>query len=172
MSMGPGGMGQSGGHAPSNLNDNMAPGLPPAAMMQSQMSNGEILHTNVHFSDQTLVHVNFSFPYEPRLGVHTYGSILLSVPRLEPSSDPDFACMLVCGYSSMSCLSRCLPSLSSHFPQVCSADGPIVRFVCSYGEFCFVSVSDSFFTHAIHTHYSILLQPRKLPVKDELNVGP
>ncbi len=43
MSMGPGGMGQSGGHAPSNLNDNMAPGLPPTSMMQSQMSNGEIL---------------------------------------------------------------------------------------------------------------------------------
>ncbi|XP_074538463.1 calcium-responsive transactivator-like isoform X1 [Halichoeres trimaculatus] len=40
MSMGPGGMGQSGGHAPSNLNDNMTPGLPPTSMMQSQMSNG------------------------------------------------------------------------------------------------------------------------------------
>ncbi|KAL7399615.1 hypothetical protein ABVT39_027604 [Epinephelus coioides] len=40
MSMGPAGMGQSGGHAPSNLNDNMAPGLPPTSMMQSQMSNG------------------------------------------------------------------------------------------------------------------------------------
>ena len=39
--MGPGGMGQSGGHAPSNLNDSMAPGLPPTSMMQSQMSNGE-----------------------------------------------------------------------------------------------------------------------------------
>ncbi|KAL6119203.1 ss18l1 [Pungitius sinensis] len=40
MSMGPGGMGQSGGHAPNNLNDAMAPGLPPTSMMQSQMSNG------------------------------------------------------------------------------------------------------------------------------------
>jgi len=35
MSVGPGGMG------PSNLNDNMATGPPPSAMMQSQMSNGE-----------------------------------------------------------------------------------------------------------------------------------
>ncbi|TNN43114.1 Calcium-responsive transactivator [Liparis tanakae] len=34
MSVGPGGMG------PSNLNDNMAPGPPPSAMMQNQMSNG------------------------------------------------------------------------------------------------------------------------------------
>lgn len=41
MSMGPGGMGQSGGHVLSNLNDNMAPGMPPTSMMQSQMSNGE-----------------------------------------------------------------------------------------------------------------------------------
>lgn len=39
--MGPGGMGQSGGHVQSNLNDSMAPGLPPTSMMQSQMSNGE-----------------------------------------------------------------------------------------------------------------------------------
>lgn len=41
MSMGPGGMGQSVGHGPSNLNDNMASGLPPTSMMQSQMTNGE-----------------------------------------------------------------------------------------------------------------------------------
>ncbi|XP_078111530.1 protein LSM14 homolog B isoform X4 [Sander vitreus] len=40
MSMAPGGMSQSGGHTPSNLNDNMAQGLPPASLMQSQMSNG------------------------------------------------------------------------------------------------------------------------------------
>ncbi|XP_033486020.1 calcium-responsive transactivator-like isoform X4 [Epinephelus lanceolatus] len=44
MSMGPAGMGQSGGHAPSNLNDNMAPGLPPTSMMQSQMSNVSMMH--------------------------------------------------------------------------------------------------------------------------------
>ncbi|XP_051281717.1 calcium-responsive transactivator-like isoform X4 [Dicentrarchus labrax] len=44
MSMGPGGMGQSGGHTPSNLNDNMAPGLPPTSMMQSQMSNVSMMH--------------------------------------------------------------------------------------------------------------------------------
>ncbi|XP_074538465.1 calcium-responsive transactivator-like isoform X3 [Halichoeres trimaculatus] len=44
MSMGPGGMGQSGGHAPSNLNDNMTPGLPPTSMMQSQMSNVTMMH--------------------------------------------------------------------------------------------------------------------------------
>ncbi|XP_044068469.1 calcium-responsive transactivator-like isoform X4 [Siniperca chuatsi] len=44
MSMGPGGMGQSGGHAPSNLNDNIAPGLPPTSMMQSQMSNVTMMH--------------------------------------------------------------------------------------------------------------------------------
>ena len=41
MPMGPGGMGPSGGHTPSNLNDTMAPGLAPTSMMQSQMSNGE-----------------------------------------------------------------------------------------------------------------------------------
>lgn len=41
MSLGPGGMGQSGGHAQSNLNDNMGPAQPPTSMMQSQMSNGE-----------------------------------------------------------------------------------------------------------------------------------
>ncbi|KAM9855448.1 calcium-responsive transactivator-like [Aulostomus maculatus] len=40
MSMGLGGIGQSGGHAPSNLNENMVPGPPPTSMMQSQMSNG------------------------------------------------------------------------------------------------------------------------------------
>ncbi|XP_018556643.1 calcium-responsive transactivator isoform X3 [Lates calcarifer] len=44
MSMGPGGMGQSGGHAPNNLNDNMAPGLPPTSMIQSQMSNVSMMH--------------------------------------------------------------------------------------------------------------------------------
>ncbi|KAF3697093.1 Calcium-responsive transcription coactivator SS18-like protein 1 [Channa argus] len=44
MSMGPGGMGQSGGHGPNNLNDNMAPGLPPTSMMQSQMSNVSMMH--------------------------------------------------------------------------------------------------------------------------------
>ncbi|KAM9752214.1 calcium-responsive transactivator-like isoform 3-T3 [Menidia menidia] len=37
-------MSQSGGHAPSNLNDNMAPGLPPTSMMQSQMSNASMMH--------------------------------------------------------------------------------------------------------------------------------
>lgn len=41
MPVGPGGMSQSGGHASSNLNDNMAPGIPPTSMMQGQMSNGE-----------------------------------------------------------------------------------------------------------------------------------
>ncbi|KAK1898000.1 Calcium-responsive transactivator [Dissostichus eleginoides] len=40
MSLVSGGMGQSVGHAPSNLNDNMASGPPPTSMMQSQMSNG------------------------------------------------------------------------------------------------------------------------------------
>ncbi|XP_034067075.1 calcium-responsive transactivator-like isoform X2 [Gymnodraco acuticeps] len=40
MSLVSGGMGQSVGHAPSNLNDNMASGHPPTSMMQSQMSNG------------------------------------------------------------------------------------------------------------------------------------
>lgn len=38
--MGPGGMSQSGGHVPNNLNDNMTPGLPPTSVMQSQMING------------------------------------------------------------------------------------------------------------------------------------
>ncbi|XP_041859097.1 calcium-responsive transactivator-like isoform X5 [Melanotaenia boesemani] len=53
MSMGPGGMGQSGGHGPSNLNDSMAPGLPPTSMMQSQMSNVSMMHqqsTSQHYS--------------------------------------------------------------------------------------------------------------------------
>ncbi|XP_071332839.1 calcium-responsive transactivator-like isoform X4 [Trachinotus anak] len=44
MSMGSGGMGQSGGHAPSNLSDSMAPGLPPTSMMQSQMNNVSMMH--------------------------------------------------------------------------------------------------------------------------------
>ncbi|XP_063321203.1 calcium-responsive transactivator-like isoform X3 [Pelmatolapia mariae] len=44
MSLGPGGMGQSGGHAQSNLNDNMGPALPPTSMMQSQMSNVSMMH--------------------------------------------------------------------------------------------------------------------------------
>ncbi|XP_041702606.1 calcium-responsive transactivator isoform X5 [Coregonus clupeaformis] len=47
-SMGPGGIGQSGGsgplHSQSNLNDTMAPGLPPTSMMQSQMSNVSMMH--------------------------------------------------------------------------------------------------------------------------------
>uniref|UniRef100_A0AAY4DAG7 SS18 N-terminal domain-containing protein n=1 Tax=Denticeps clupeoides TaxID=299321 RepID=A0AAY4DAG7_9TELE len=45
MSVGPGGMGQSAGgqalHSQSNLNDNMASGLPPNSLMPNQMSNGE-----------------------------------------------------------------------------------------------------------------------------------
>ncbi|KAM4737108.1 calcium-responsive transactivator-like [Anableps anableps] len=40
MSMDPGRMSQSGGHAPSNLNDSMGPGVSPTSMMQNQMSNG------------------------------------------------------------------------------------------------------------------------------------
>ncbi|XP_028848481.1 calcium-responsive transactivator-like isoform X2 [Denticeps clupeoides] len=44
MSVGPGGMGQSAGgqalHSQSNLNDNMASGLPPNSLMPNQMSNG------------------------------------------------------------------------------------------------------------------------------------
>ncbi|XP_065817736.1 calcium-responsive transactivator isoform X3 [Labrus bergylta] len=44
MSIGPGVMGQSGSHAPSNLNDNMAPGLPPTSVMQSQISNVTMMH--------------------------------------------------------------------------------------------------------------------------------
>ncbi|KAM9431356.1 calcium-responsive transactivator-like isoform 5-T5 [Salvelinus alpinus] len=47
-SIGAGGMGQSGGsgplHSQSNLNDTMTPGLPPTAMMQSQMSNVSMMH--------------------------------------------------------------------------------------------------------------------------------
>lgn len=41
MSMGPGGINQSGGHTASNLNDNVS-GMPATSMMQGQMSNGEI----------------------------------------------------------------------------------------------------------------------------------
>ncbi|KAF7210188.1 calcium-responsive transactivator isoform X1 [Nothobranchius furzeri] len=33
-------VGAGGGHAPSNLNDNMTPGLPPTSTMQSQINNG------------------------------------------------------------------------------------------------------------------------------------
>ncbi|XP_061590792.1 calcium-responsive transactivator-like isoform X2 [Cololabis saira] len=53
MSLGPGGMGQTGVHAPSNLNDSMAPGMPPTSMMQSQMSNVSMMHQQpapVHYS--------------------------------------------------------------------------------------------------------------------------
>lgn len=42
LSIGPGGMGQSGGHGPSNLNDTMAQAAPPTSMMQSHMTNGAI----------------------------------------------------------------------------------------------------------------------------------
>lgn len=68
--MGPGGMGQSGGHAPSNLNDNIAPGLPPASMMQSQMSNGEML------TEMGILQINSGphelyFLHKPRRGVLT-----------------------------------------------------------------------------------------------------
>nr|XP_043894953.1 calcium-responsive transactivator-like isoform X3 [Solea senegalensis] len=44
MSMGPGGMGPSGGHVPSNLNDAMAPLLPLTSVMPSQMSNISMMH--------------------------------------------------------------------------------------------------------------------------------
>ncbi|XP_054901956.1 calcium-responsive transactivator-like [Poeciliopsis prolifica] len=40
MSMDPGRMSHSGGHAPSNLNDSTGSGVTPTSMMQSQMSNG------------------------------------------------------------------------------------------------------------------------------------
>ncbi|XP_036958659.1 calcium-responsive transactivator-like isoform X4 [Acanthopagrus latus] len=53
ISMVPGGMGQSGGHAPGNLNDNMTSGLPPTSMMQSQMSNVSMMHqqsATAHYS--------------------------------------------------------------------------------------------------------------------------
>ncbi|XP_037334245.2 calcium-responsive transactivator-like isoform X2 [Pungitius pungitius] len=57
MAMGPGGMGQSGGHAPNNLNDALAPGLPPTSMMQSQMSNVSMMHqqsASPHYSSAQL----------------------------------------------------------------------------------------------------------------------
>ncbi|XP_072552244.1 calcium-responsive transactivator-like isoform X1 [Salminus brasiliensis] len=43
MSMGPGGIGPSGGqslHSQTNLNDSMGSGMPPTSLMQSQLSNG------------------------------------------------------------------------------------------------------------------------------------
>ncbi|XP_008317538.1 calcium-responsive transactivator isoform X2 [Cynoglossus semilaevis] len=44
LSVGPGGMGQSGGHGPSNLNDTMAQAAPPTSMMQSHMTNVPMMH--------------------------------------------------------------------------------------------------------------------------------
>lgn len=66
--MGPGGMGQSGGHGQSNLNDNVAPGLPPTSMMQSQMSNG-----NIYF---------IYFAHKPRLCAHIQLHLVLLSPVL------------------------------------------------------------------------------------------
>uniref|UniRef100_A0A3Q1C4T4 SS18 N-terminal domain-containing protein n=1 Tax=Amphiprion ocellaris TaxID=80972 RepID=A0A3Q1C4T4_AMPOC len=86
MSMGPGGMGQSGGHAPNNLNDNMAPGLPPTSMMQSQMSNGK------SSSQMCFLQILSFGPREYYF--HTTAPFLLSVPRLayfsrnNPTSSP------------------------------------------------------------------------------------
>ncbi|KAF7210189.1 calcium-responsive transactivator isoform X3 [Nothobranchius furzeri] len=37
-------VGAGGGHAPSNLNDNMTPGLPPTSTMQSQINNVSMMH--------------------------------------------------------------------------------------------------------------------------------
>lgn len=126
MSMGPGGMGQSGGHAPSNLNDNIAPGLPPASMMQSQMSNGEILTQMFIYQINSGPHELY-FPHKPRLCVHTYSSIFLSIPCLERSSDPDFAaclsadtipCLLCHGVSLLCCLIGCNYLWSNVQPMV------------------------------------------------------
>ncbi|XP_068197385.1 calcium-responsive transactivator-like [Antennarius striatus] len=52
LSMGPGAMGQSGAHVPSNLND-ITPGLPPTSVMQSHMTNVSVMHqqsTAPHYS--------------------------------------------------------------------------------------------------------------------------
>ncbi|XP_061076358.1 calcium-responsive transactivator-like isoform X2 [Conger conger] len=56
MNMGPGGMGQSGSgqslHTQGNLNDAMATSLPPASLMQAQMSNGPT-HSTMQSPGQT-----------------------------------------------------------------------------------------------------------------------
>ncbi|KAM9752212.1 calcium-responsive transactivator-like isoform 1-T1 [Menidia menidia] len=70
-------MSQSGGHAPSNLNDNMAPGLPPTSMMQSQMSNGP---SHVPMHPQT-AQVQPAAP-----PTSSYGSLVSAYNHAAPSS--------------------------------------------------------------------------------------
>ncbi|KAK2897429.1 calcium-responsive transactivator-like isoform X1 [Channa argus] len=83
MSMGPGGMGQSGGHGPNNLNDNMAPGLPPTSMMQSQMSNGPSHAPMQQQSGQ----VQSAVPSTSlSLPANSYGSSASSYSHAAPSS--------------------------------------------------------------------------------------
>jgi len=91
MSMGSGGMGQSGGHAPSNLSDSMAPGLPPTSMMQSQMNNGESSSQMLQINSRSYQH---HFSAQTQKCVHMSSSTLLSVLCLEHLSDPDFAACL------------------------------------------------------------------------------
>lgn len=153
MSMGPGGIGQSGGHAPSNLNDNMAPVMPPTSMMQSQMSNGEIWKQAFIFSTWICFsHIN------PDLAcTHTC------------LSDPDDTACLFAAVPP--CLNRHRISLTvfPHCLQVkvlCSANGPTVRFVFGHSHYCFLSVSNLFWHSSLKISTTI-----QASCKDELNVG-
>ncbi|XP_061590793.1 calcium-responsive transactivator-like isoform X3 [Cololabis saira] len=103
MSLGPGGMGQTGVHAPSNLNDSMAPGMPPTSMMQSQMSNG--------FSHAPMQ----QHAGQAQLGVpstSSYGSSGSSYSLAAPSSQGNMIQSTGPGYGSSSSAS-CTSSSSS-----------------------------------------------------------
>lgn len=129
MSMGPAGMGQSGGHAPSNLNDNMAPGLPPTSMMQSQMSNGEILHIPLP-SMIIIFHTNPDL-----VCTHTAPSCCPS-PVLCARLIPNL--LHVClqrQYHFLSVTVSLVFISCKYLMMLCSADGLIVRFDCRYFSF-------------------------------------
>ncbi|XP_030590687.1 calcium-responsive transactivator isoform X2 [Archocentrus centrarchus] len=110
MSLVPGGMGQSGGHAQSNLNDNMGPALPPTSMMQSQMSNGPN-HAPIQ---QQSGQVQSAIPSTSlSLPASSYGSSVPGYSHAAPSSQGSMIQGPGPGYASSSSSSSTSSSSSS-----------------------------------------------------------
>lgn len=150
MSMGPGGMGPSGGHGPSNLNDNMAPGLPSTSLMQSQMSNGE------SSSQMCILQINpgpweHYFPCKPRFRVHT-------APSCRPSS-----VLSVC--LTLRLLHGCLWTQHHVLSITITLFSTALLPASVWGVMTFAFFLFPNFTHITDPRQSILVQPRKLPVK-------
>ncbi|XP_043977179.1 calcium-responsive transactivator-like isoform X2 [Gambusia affinis] len=105
MSIDPGRMSHSGGHAPSNLNDSTGSGVTPTPMLQSQMSNGPS-HAPMQSG-----HMQLAIP-----STSTYSSFASGYSHATPSSQGSLVQGPRTGYgssSSSSSSSSSTPSSSS-----------------------------------------------------------